>query len=720
MNAFQTTFFPISLFCFSLAVGVSSVISQESKNTPKKIEKKKTAPKPTKQKIKVNKKPKQRLASSERANTPFIQHLMGKIDKSVPPRIAFLNFLDKTPTQSYGYFSRSVIDTIKGHLNKKFPYQKISDVKIRKILSKIRKKNSLRQNEINLKSLESLAEKENLDFIIYGEFNRKVTRKQKKAKKINIIIRVYFHYAKKSVPVKKITSQVNSRLLTKLVQFSQAAILKMNEQINIVKEKSLAKIEMKIARERAAYIKKQEEIDQKNKKIAQNQKRILQQKEKLLQKKEALLQKEKILLKEQEELLEGLSQKKRIISKDQEELFQKQEVLFKKQDDFLKEKKKLLEKKKKLRQEKKKQRAIAEKWYKIEKLKETATPVLFLSKSLKEFTPKLRKEIEDERDFFIEYLLLKYQYNLMSYNKYRRKLEIPPFEKEEERLSQWLVTNKVIRLVLQTVKEGEIKSVIFVKLLKELKQIEYNLHAEKSTKEAKLDVIAKILEIDEAQRRKQIKAAALKPNDLWYEIGFAPFHQITSGPNIKTSELNFQGAGLNLYGNISLGGLLEASFKRDNLHWLLHQFYLGFNIGFSYSQNSDELQVESSFIGGVSTFRQDRFLQRYVVFTDVRYRFPIIDLIKVDMVLGGGYYISFSSQESFKDSVSTRTISSMNQGPLALAGIEINFDVSEILSLHIGFGDYLYFSNVLTHGFYSSLRLSFPLSFRVWVLKRDR
>ena len=639
---------------------------------------------------------------------------MDKTEKKTSPRLVFLKFFDKTSAKQYSYISQSIADVIKKNVSNHFKYEKVSDGTIQKTLLKIQKKNRLRKNQINVKSLYSLASQKNLDFIIYGEFNHKVSKKQRQQNKAKIISKLYVHYTNKSILLNNIISKIDSHFLTKAVAISQAATLKMNEQINIAKEKIFAQIAMNIEKEKAKYFKKQAEISKKKKKISQMQKKLLQKKEQLLQKKEKLLQKEEELLTKQEALLKKIFQKKEKISKNQKKLFKKEEALLKQQDDLLKKRDQLLKRKKKLRQDRKKQKKIAIQWQKMKKLKKIATPVLLLSVNLNKFPPESRNKIKEEKESFTEYLLLKHQYNLMSYKAYYRKFQQAPFQPKKERLSQWLTKNKVARLILQTIKDEKVKFIIIAQL-KDFKKVEYDIDAEQNSKEAKLNTIAEVLEIDKVKRKNQIKVTARKPHNIWYKIGFSPFHQITAGPTIALSELTFRGGGFNLYGQISLSSLLETTFEPKDVHWFLGQIYFGLNMGASYFvQNIDERELASPFINKSFTTKKNDFMHSYFFFADISYQYPIIDFIKIGITLGAGYYVSFLSQESFHNSVSSGITLNMNQGLLLPLGIEVSFAIEKILSLHIRFGDYIYLSHTIMHGFYSSFGVSFPLSVQTY------
>ena len=603
----------------------------------------------TPQELKANKKITTTNETDAKRITPFIQYLMGKSKKKTSPRLVFLKFFDKTSAQHYSYISQSITDLIQKDVGNYFQYEQVSDRTIQRTLSKIRKKNRLQKNQINVESLHSLASQENLDFIIYGEFNHKVSKKQRRQKKANIVSKLYDHYTNKSILLNTMISKVDSHFLSEAVVISQAATLKMNEQINSVKEKLFIQITMEI-------------------------------------------EKEKTLLKQQNNL------------------FQKRNQSLQRKNKLYQRKNKLYQKQNKLHQNRRKQKRTGITGQKMKKLKKIATPVLLLSVNLNKFPPEARNIIEEEKASFSEYLLLKHQYNLMSYKAYYKKFQKTPFQPNKEPLSQWLKRNKVMRVMLQTIKDEKIKFIIIAQL-KDFKKVEYNIYAETSSKKTKLDTIAEVLEIDKVKRKNQIKIAARKPHKIWYTIGFSPFHQITAGPTIALSELHFRGGGFNLYGQISLSALLETNFEPKDVHWFLGQIYFGLNIGASYFlQNIDELHTVSPFVDESSMTKNNDFMHSYFIFSDISYQYPIIDFIKIGITLGAGYYVSFFSQESFQNSVSSGITLNMNQGLLLPLGIEVSFAIQKILSLHIRFGDYIYLSHTIMHGFYSSFGISFPLS----------
>ena len=81
-----------------------------------------------------------------------------------------MNFVDEKGQKDYEYLSASLSEAVSKSLKEKFTYQTTSSVSNEKALAGILKGKKKKNKDLNLIDIQTLAKKQNLDVVIYGEF----------------------------------------------------------------------------------------------------------------------------------------------------------------------------------------------------------------------------------------------------------------------------------------------------------------------------------------------------------------------------------------------------------------------------------------------------------------------------------------------------------------------------------------------------------------------
>ncbi len=155
-------------------------------------------------------------------------------------KVAILKFSNTSKLSQYNYLADSLSSAIQEKFDQIFDYKKVSKSKITKTLSKILKKKGRKWHQLSLDNIKTLAEKEKIDVIIYGNYVAQ-RREGKKTDKLTIITKIYFASRQQNIILSKKVTEVTSLLLVVSDKIAKSAITKISHIVGLENKKTVEK-----------------------------------------------------------------------------------------------------------------------------------------------------------------------------------------------------------------------------------------------------------------------------------------------------------------------------------------------------------------------------------------------------------------------------------------------------------------------------------------------
>ena len=146
-------------------------------------------------------------------------------------RLAVMGFVNKTGSKNYKYLSVSLSEDIKKNVKKKFNYRKSSQIKNENTLKKILKSKGKKRINLTLSDIRDLSEEQDLDAVIYGDFN--VQHRKRKTDLVVIQSKLYLRFFDKLIALKPAQNSLDSTVFNVTEEASFIVLNKINDLVKL-------------------------------------------------------------------------------------------------------------------------------------------------------------------------------------------------------------------------------------------------------------------------------------------------------------------------------------------------------------------------------------------------------------------------------------------------------------------------------------------------------
>ena len=147
-------------------------------------------------------------------------------------RLAVMSFVNQTGSKNYEYLSGSLSEDIKKNIKKMFSYQKTSQKENERALKEILKSKGKKKKHLNLADIRDLSKKQNIDAVIYGDFNA-YQKRRSSVSRIIIQPKLYLRFFDKLITLKSVRNRLDSSIFNVTKKASSIILNKINELVEL-------------------------------------------------------------------------------------------------------------------------------------------------------------------------------------------------------------------------------------------------------------------------------------------------------------------------------------------------------------------------------------------------------------------------------------------------------------------------------------------------------